>query len=330
MIKKKCVGVFLLQMGGPLSLKQVGSYVERLFSDPYLVQLPPVVSWFRQSIARRVARRRTPVLLKQYEQIGGCSPNNAMTVRQAEALELALNNESNDTYRCYAAMTYTAPHIDTAVAEAVQSGCTSFIALSLFPQYCGATTGSSFAELKLACDAAGIAPESVQWINRWGENSRFIEAASDDLQRACEEAVEHHSDQPHVLFSAHGIPKSYVRQGDPYVNETRATVKCLATGLMPGVKHTLSFQSRATPVRWVTPSTIDAVKQLGADGVKSLIVHPVSFVNDHIETLFEIDIQLAAIAREAGIERFARVPTFNDDPRFIDTLMRLVQKEASA
>ncbi len=322
---KRRIGVFLLQMGGPLHDDELHSYVESLFCDPFLVQLPPIVSWFRRTLAKRVASRRAPVLRQQYEQIGGSSPNNAITIRQAVALEDWLNQQDNpNEYHCFAAMTYTRPRIESAVADAVHVGCTDFVALSLFPQYCSATTGSSFAELAEALDKAEISPDNVRWVSRWGDNDQFLAASAENLRLECEASARAHSSTPHVLFSAHGIPESYVRRGDPYVSEIQNTVRLLAETLVDGVQHSLSYQSRATPLKWVTPSTDGKIKSLAEEGVKSLIVHPVSFVNDHLETLFEIDIELAAVAKEAGIEHYARVPVFNDDPRLIALLGQLV------
>ena len=327
MPQERHVGVLLLQMGGPLELNQIKPYVERLFLDPYLIQLPRPISWFRRPLARWIASRRAPKLFKQYTQMGGPSPNNSTTIRQAEALQAALSKQDRITFHCFAAMTYTAPRIGEAIAAAKNRGCTELIALSLFPQFCGATTGSSFNEVQDAARASGIADPCIRWVRNWGTHPLFIKAACDDLRTEIRTASTDHADPPHLIFSAHGIPESYIQKGDPYVNEVHDSVQAIVSHLDRDLEHTLCFQSRATPSRWVGPSTIDTVQSLAAAGKKNLIVHPVSFVNDHLETLYEIDIELAEIARQSGVERFARVPTFNDDARLTEILKDLVTQE---
>ncbi|RMH01829.1 MAG: ferrochelatase, partial [Planctomycetota bacterium] len=133
---------------------------------------------------------------------------------------------------------------------------------------------------------------------------------------------------PQVVVSAHGIPESYVRSGDPYVDEVKATLAGLA-GRLPEVVFHLAFQSRATPVKWVGPATLDEIDRLGRAGVRNLVVLPISFVSDHVETLYEIDVQLAEAARAAGVEAFRRVPVFNDSPDLTAILRALVLEAAA-
>lgn len=324
----KRIGVFCLQMGGPTCEDDLDHYVERLFNDPYLIRLPRLIEYFRKPLAKWVSARRTPELRRQYARIGNCSPNNATTIRQAEALEKEL--AAHGDFRCFASMTYTSPRTEDAVASALGAGCTHFIALSLFPHFCGATTESSLNELMNALAAKGIKDDSILQVSRWGEHPLYLDAASHDIEQECRAALEIHGTQPHLLISAHGLPVSMVRRGDPYVHEIEATVRALIKRLPKGVEHTLSYQSRATPVAWVRPSTTEAIEQLAARGVKNIVVHPISFVNDHIETLVEIDIELFSLATSLGVERFTRIPTFNNDPRLILILKELVLKELAS
>jgi len=126
-----------------------------------------------------------------------------------------------------------------------------------------------------------------------------------------------------LLFSAHGVPKAMIDGGDPYQAETERTVAAVMRGF-PGIPHGISYQSRAGRAAWLAPDTVDEVTRLGREGVRTLVVVPVSFVSDHIETLHELDIRLAAHAREAGIQSFLRAPALNDAPGFIDALKDLV------
>jgi ferrochelatase len=318
-------GVLLLQMGGPRSLEEVQPYIQRLFHDPYLVRLPFPVKLFRGPLSRKVARKRAPEVRKQYELIGGSSPNNRVTGEQAKALQSALG----ESFRCYAAMTYTPPSIADALQQSMEDGCTQWVALSMFPQYCTASTEASFAELRAAMKALGVAESEMQWVARWGDNNAYLDATADDIQATLAAAVEEGSSEPHLLVSAHGIPVSYVASGDPYVEEVQRSLDGLRKRLPKSLPITLAFQSRATPVKWMEPSTIDALTKLGQQGVRNIVVLPISFVNDHIETLYEIDIQLKDIAHENGVEDYRRVPVFNVDARLTDLLRGLVLEKVA-
>jgi ferrochelatase len=318
-------GVLLLQMGGPRSLQEVEPYIQRLFNDPYLVRLPFPVKLFRGPLSRKVARKRAPEVRKQYELIGGSSPNNRVTGEQASALQSALG----DDFRCYAAMTYTPPSIGDALQQSIADGCTQWVALSMFPQYCTASTEASFAELRLEMKAAGVAADKMHWVERWGDNTAYLDATAEDIQATLAAAVEEGPGEPHLLVSAHGIPVSYVESGDPYVEEVERSLDGLRARLPDSLPITLAFQSRATPVKWMEPSTIDALTKLGQEGVRNIVVLPISFVNDHIETLYEIDMQLKDIALENGVESYRRVPVFNVDPRLTALLRGLVLEEVA-
>lgn len=318
-------GVLLLQMGGPRSLDEVEPYIQRLFSDPYLVQLPFPVKLFRGPLSRKVARKRAPEVREQYELIGGSSPNNRVTGEQAQALQEALGED----FRCYAGMTYTPPRIGEALTQSIQDGCTRWIALSMFPQYSSASTEASFAELRSEIAKAGIDPQQVQWIQRWGNDKAYLDATAEDVIATVEEAQQQGPGQPHLLVSAHGIPVSYVKKGDPYVDEVESSLAGLRKRLPKSLPITLAFQSRATPVKWVEPATIEKLAELGQQGERNIVVLPISFVNDHIETLYEIDIQLEKVARANGVESYRRVPVFNVDPRLTTLLRDLVLNESS-
>lgn len=317
-------GILLLQMGGPRRLEEVEGYIRDLFLDPDLVRLPPVVNWFRGPLAGLVSRRRAPEVREQYAQIGGGSPNNATTMAQAASLQRALAGDGD--FRCYAAMTYTPPLIDEAVLRAHADGCRRVVGLSLFPQYSTATTRSSFRLFDDKAREHGYSASRVKRITRWGDRADFLDALAARTRATLDEARAAHPAPPQVVVSAHGVPVSYVRRGDPYVDEVEASVAGLRERL-PGVEVHLAFQSRATPVKWVEPATLDELTRLGRAGAKNLVVLPISFVNDHVETLYEIDVQLAEVAREAGVEAYRRVPVFNDAPDLTGILRALVLEE---
>ena len=334
--------VLLMQMGGPRTLDEVPEYIRTLFSDADLVRLPPPISWFRKPLAKFVARKRSPKVQAQYQVIGGGSPNNRITIEQADRLQSLLHaggdravsanapvGEPLDA-RCYAAMTYTPPSTADALRQAQAEGCTHFLALSLFPHYSSASTGASLSDLKRACAEVGVAFDSIQVIDAWAEDEAYLGSMAKRVSRCLEQATQaaakgEASTKPHLVISAHGVPESYIRRGDPYVEQIRACVAALMKRLPQDQAHTLCFQSRATPFKWVGPATDATMEALAQNGERNLVVLPISFVNDHIETLYEIDHELAHIAKQAGAERDDRVPAFNADDDLMQVLAGLVR-----
>lgn len=314
--------VLLMQMGGPRTIDEVEEYIRVLFSDRDLVRLPWFVDLFRAPLARRVARRRSPEVRKQYALIGGGSPNNDTTMQQAAELQTLLAGDGD--YCCYAAMAYTPPLAEEALRSSLEDGCTDWLAVSMFPQYSTASTGASLNALIGACAGAGVDPARVRQVDRWGDDSRFLDLLAVRCRAVLDKARVEGPGEPHLVISAHGLPVSYLRDGDPYVSEVEASVAGLLERLPAEQKSTLSFQSRATPVKWVQPATDATLRRLGEEGERNLVVLPISFVNDHIETLYEIDQLLRDIALAAGVERYARVPVFNTDADFLQLLRGLV------
>ena len=333
------VAVLLMQMGGPRTLDEVPEYIRTLFSDADLVRLPPPISWFRKPLAKLVSRKRSPLVQEQYKVIGGGSPNNRITEEQAANVQQLLNSCASGIdaakveYACYAAMTYTPPTTADALRNALADGCTRFIALSLFPHYSSASTGASLSDLKRACKEVGVDFEQIEVIDTWAEEPSYLDAMAKRVNTTLQQATTLAANAPnkagmtpHLVISAHGVPESYVRRGDPYVDQIRACVDALMKRLPADQKYTLCFQSRATPFKWVGPATDATMEALAKSGERNLVVLGISFVNDHIETLFEIDHELAHIAKEAGAEFVDRVPAFNADDDLMQVLATLVRR----
>lgn len=310
-------GIVLLNMGGPDSLSAIRPFLARLFSDRELIRLPlapltqPLFAW----IVSKVRARKVRIY---YEEIGGGSPIAMLTERQRAALEGALR-ETGGNFRVYVGMRYWHPLAKHAVLEMKEDGVENGIALPLYPQYCRATTGSSLSDLKAWMRWAGAGFPLAE-VKSWPDHPGYIEA----LFRETAETL---GDAPtagtHILFSAHGIPKSFIEEGDPYQAEVERTVAAVMARF-PEIPHSISYQSRLGRVEWLKPDTAEEVARLGREGVRRLVVVPVSFVSDHIETLHELDIRLKETASEAGIAAFLRVPALNDSPAFIRSLRDIV------
>lgn len=326
--------VMLMQMGGPRTLDEVEGYIERLFADKDLVQLPAPISWFQGSLAKRVAKRRGPKVRAQYEQIGGGSPNNATTIAQASGVEALLHQAGREDLRCFACMTYSEPMAASALQEAQEAGCERILLLSLFPQFCRASTMASINDVDRALIAQGKQAGNYDLIDRWGTHPEYLRRLAESTQATLDKAAAEaqaagRQKPPTLVVSAHGVPESYVRKGDPYVDEVRASVRALQALLPPEQECLLAFQSRVGPVKWVGPSTEETLIRLGDEGYQDLVVLPISFVNDHIETLYEIDIELGEEAMAHGVLGYHRVPAFNLDPEFLALLRDLILTKLS-
>lgn len=315
-------GVALLNFGGPQTADEVEPFLTNLFADRDVIQLP-IGRRLQDRLARRVARRRSPEIIHQYEAIG-FSPLVPVSMRQAGALGAELRRRLGDAAPSIAVgMRYTAPWTRDAVAELKAAGVDSIVALALYPHYSIATTGSSFNDLTRSLVAAGMGEVPVHHVPAWFHHPGYLAAMA---ARIREGVARMGGDDIHLLFSAHGLPSSYVRKGDPYQQQVHATMRAVLRELDWRGGATLAWQSRVGPVRWLSPSTEVALAQLGADGVRSLVVVPVSFVGDHIETLYEIDVTYRKNALDAGITRFALMPPLDEHPDLIACLADQVER----
>ncbi|MEH2212994.1 ferrochelatase [Nostoc sp.] len=315
------VGVLLLNLGGPDKLEDVGPFLYNLFSDPEIIRLP--FRWLQKPLAWFIATRRTRTSQENYKQIGGGSPLRRITEAQGEALKEQLGFLGQEV-NIYVGMRYWHPYTEEAIAQITQDKVEHLVILPLYPQFSISTSGSSFRLLdKLWQEDPKLQPIDYTVIPSWYKQPGYLQAMAELIAQELEQYA--NPDEVHIFFSAHGVPKSYVEEaGDPYqVEIEECTALIMQTLNRPNV-HTLAYQSRVGPVEWLQPYTEDALKELGAEGVKDLVVVPISFVSEHIETLQEIDIEYREVAEEAGIHNFRRVPAPNTHPVFINALAELV------
>jgi len=311
--------VLLLQMGGPDTLDAVEPFLRNLFSDRDIIRIGPAL--LQPLIARRIARKRAPVVERQYERIGGCSPIRELTEAQGRALEARLG----DGFRCFTAMRYWRPTTVEALAAAKREGIKRIIALPLYPHFSRATTGSAFNELTRVLGESGVSFKCSH-VDCFYDHPLYIGALAERIEEALVRFPERQAAR--ILFSAHSLPQSFIDAGDPYLSQVKETVR-LVMERIPGMDFQLSFQSRSGPVKWLEPETGDILRELPSKGCTNLVVVPVSFVSDHIETLYEIDIRYAELARSLGITGFHRAPSLNALPGFIECLAELVRKKAT-
>jgi len=261
--------------------------------------------------------------------IGGGSPQRRITEQQARELQIRLRDRGIEA-TTYVAMRYWHPFTESAITDMKADGITEVVALPLYPHFSISTSGSSFRELQRLSDKdPKFASIPTRCIRSYYNNSGYIAAMADFIIKEIQACPD--PSNAHVFFSAHGVPKSYVEEaGDPYQKEIEGCVSLIMKKLEAdlGSKNpfTLAYQSRVGPLEWLKPYTVESLRKLGQEGVKDLVVVPVSFVSEHIETLEEIDIEYREVAREAGITNFRRVPALGTSKLFIDSLANLVEK----
>jgi len=307
--------VVLLQMGGPDSLESVEPFLYNLFSDRDIIKIGP--AFLQPFIARMIVKKRAPKSAANYRDIGGKSPLRELTEEQGRELEKLLGPD----YRCCVAMRYWHPFVKDTLAALKNEGIRKIVALSLYPHYSRATSGSSFNDLERGIKASG-AEFQLRYVRHFYNHPLYIKALAERIESGLAGFEER--SQVQLFFSAHSLPQSFIDEGDPYLDHIQETVR-LTMEHFGGVSHHLAFQSRAGPVKWLEPSTGDKLKELAAKGHKQVLMVPLSFVSDHIETLHEIDIEYREEAHHLGITDFRRMESLNSSPLFIQCLADLVR-----
>ena len=309
--------VVLCNLGGPDTLDAVRPFLFNLFSDPDIFRFP--LGYLTQRpLAALIAWRRAPEASHGYAAIGGKSPILEYTRAQAQALQQAIGGDF-DVHVC---MRYWHPLTDEVVRTLKQKNYRRVILLPLYPQYSLTTSGSSYNEFMRQCHRQNYLP-AVTLIRQWYDQPDYQNAIVESVQAAAKKLPDPDPAHFELLFSAHGLPKKIVAEGDPYEQQIRATYDAVRTRL--GWPHTtLCYQSRVGPLEWLRPYTDDVIREKAAAGVKQMLVYPIAFVSDHVETLFELGITYAELARSRGIDHYRVVPALNNHPRFVEALRSIV------
>ena len=317
------LGVVLFQLGGPDCLESIRPFLYNLFCDPDIIDFP-FARIARQPLARLIASTRAKHVAHHYAKIGGRSPILENTRRQASALEAELRNHLDA--RVTVAMRYWHPFTEEAIHQMEQHAPDDLVLLPLYPQYSKTTTGSSLNEWARRFHPKGWSPR-VHVIERFHEDDAYLESLVEVVSRSM--AGFGDPGDVDVIFSAHSVPLSVVENGDPYQHEIERTVELVwQRGGWPA-RHHLCYQSKVGASKWLSPSMHETVRRLAAEERKHLLVVPISFVSDHVETLHEIDIEHREQALTLGIDDYRMTPGLNDSAAFIKALAGLVRRRVS-
>jgi len=341
------VGVLFLNLGGPKTGDDVEEFLYNLFADPDIIRLPGPLSPLQNVIASFIAKRRAPKSRAAYATIGGGSPILEYTNAQADLLSKSLKDQYDLSVKTYVGMRYWKPYTEDALQSIRKDKIKALVIVPLYPQFSISTSGSSLRVLQeeFAKEATSYGDMVHTVVPSWYDRPGYVKAVSNLIQLELDSFTDIQIDQAkedvpnltplHILFSAHGVPKSYIEAGDPYQQQMEKCVagiskKLYETNSPKDVTIHLSYQSRVGPIEWLRPYTDDVLPELGESGVQNLVVVPISFVSEHIETLEEIDIEYRELAEESGVKNWRRCPAPNTDPTFIADMADMVYEALMA
>lgn len=300
------IAVILFNLGGPDSLDAVRPFLFNLFNDGAIISAPQPI---RFGIATLISTTRTKLAQANYALMGGRSPLLPETQAQADALQKKLNACEDAELKVFIAMRYWHPFVKEAAEAARAWGAEEAVLLPLYPQFSTTTTGSSFA----AWNKVWNKPSRALCCHHTGPD--FIQAHADAILNTWREAGS--PPNPRVLFSAHGLPKQIVDRGDPYQFQVEQTAAEVSDKLPPEWDKRVCYQSRVGPLEWIGPSTEHEIAEAVKDN-QGLIVSPIAFVSEHVETLVELDIEYAQLAK--SLPFYLRAKTLGAADLYINML----------
>ena len=315
-------GIVMMNLGGPKTLDEVNPFLLKLFEDREIIQLP-----VQKVLGPFIANRRTKSVQQNYADIGGGSPILQWTEEQGRGMCERLDRLSPATapHKFYVAFRYIDPFSEDALRAMKADGVRRAIAFTQYPQFSCATTGSSLNEIWRAAKRTGL-QDAFEWsvIDRWFVHPTFIDAMTETVRQGLTQFSDAEREDVLIVFSAHSLPMSVVNRGDAYPAEVGASTHEVMKRLGYAHEYMISYQSEVGPVPWLGPSTEDVIENLGSKKRKNVLVVPIAFTSDHIETLHELDIEYGELAHEAGVSKYKRAPALNGMPLFQDALAEVV------
>ena len=309
--------VILFNLGGPDKLENVEPFLFNLFNDPAIISIP---SFIRYPLAKFISKRRAPIAKNIYREMGNKSPILELTEQQAKSLEKNLSTQGN--YKCFVVMRCWHPRAANVIKKVQVYNPEEIILLPLYPQFSATTSGSSINEWKKLCEKENYKVKT-KTICCYPTEDSFIESHASLIKRTIKKLNDKNFK---LIFSAHGLPESKIRKGDPYQWQVEETVKEIMLKLADeNLDYAITYQSRVGPMKWIGPSTDEEIVKYSKEK-KGLVVVPVAFVSEHSETLVELDIEYKKLAEKNGCSFYKRVPALGVEENFIKALAKLILK----
>ncbi|MEO6325569.1 MAG: ferrochelatase, partial [Thermoanaerobaculia bacterium] len=312
------LGVLVIQLGGPENRAELKPFLYELFADPEILGIP--FAPLRKTVAWLIATLRASKSALTYEQIGW-SPIRRWTLTQARLLEQELGNGAGPAPVVRAGMTCAEPTVERALLDLRAQGVTRLVVLPLYPQYSVTTTRSSFDKVTAVLAKIGWTVQRLNAPPAWYDEPHFVAAHVERIEEAAAKLPDPDPAKTVLVYSAHSLPVStVVKKMDPYPTHIEASVALVDQKLGNRFRSRLAYQSKVGPVPWIGPATPDVLAELAKEGVKQVIVCPIAFVSDHVETLHDLDVEAPRLAYAAGLQRCERAPSLNTKKSFIDAL----------
>jgi len=310
--------VILFNLGGPDKLESVEPFLFNLFNDAEIISIP---SFLRYPLAKLISKRRAPIAKNIYKEIGNKSPIFELTKDQANSLQNSLLKKGN--YKCFVVMRCWHPRAVDVIKEVKKYNPKEIILLPLYPQFSAATSGSSINEWNEVCKKENYKIKT-KTICCYPTENYFIESHVKLIKQNIKNLE---SKNFKLLFSAHGLPESKIKKGDPYQWHVEETVKEIMSRLKnENLDYVICYQSRVGPMKWIGPSTDEEIIKYSKEK-KGIVIIPVAFVSEHSETLVELDIEYKKLAEKNGCAFYRRVPALGVEENFIKGLSQLVLQQ---
>tara|TARA_B100000029_G_scaffold312483_1_gene304946 strand:- start:238 stop:1248 length:1011 start_codon:yes stop_codon:yes gene_type:complete len=308
-------GVILFNLGGPDKLESVEPFLFNLFNDPAIISIPAII---RYPLAKFLSKRRAPIAKNIYKEIGNKSPILELTQHQAKSLENNLLKKGN--YKCFVIMRCWHPRAEDVIKEIKKYNPDEIVLLPLYPQYSASTSGSSIREWNDLCKKENYKIKT-KTICCYPTQSSFVESHVKLIEKTIKNLEKNNIK---LIFSAHGLPESKIKKGDPYQWQVEQTVSEIMSKLAgEKIDYIISYQSRVGPLKWIGPSTDEVIIKYSKEK-KGIVIVPVAFVSEHSETLVELDIEYKKLAEKNGCSFYKRVPALGTEESFIKGLAELV------
>jgi ferrochelatase len=312
--------VILFNLGGPDKLDSVEPFLFNLFNDPAIISIP---SFFRYPLAKFISKRRTPAAKNIYKEIGNKSPILELTTKQAKSLENNLLKKGN--YKCFVVMRCWHPRASDVIKKVREYSPDEIILLPLYPQYSASTSGSSINEWNDLCKKENYQIKT-KTICCYPTENNFVKSHISLINKTLK-SVENNNFK--LIFSAHGLPESKIKKGDPYKWQVEETVKEIMLKIKnENLDYITSYQSRVGPLKWIGPSTDEIIIQYSKEK-KGIVIVPIAFVSEHSETLVELDIEYKKLAEKNGCAFYKRVPALGIEENFIEGLAELILQQGT-
>lgn len=316
------IAVVLFNLGGPDSLSAIEPFLFNLFCDPDIFKIP----FGQKLLAGYISRKRAPKVAGEYKLIGGKSPIGEWTEKQRSMLEKDLEKDF-ENISVFIAMRYWHPLTAATVQKVEEQSFDKIILMPLYPHYSITTTGSSYNEWNRHYKGN---PAKLSLVESYQTNDKYVAALNQRIDETILQFPEEVRNEIQLVFSAHGTPVSLVKKGDPYSGHIKQTVEAAMKARNFSHEHHMCYQSKVGPMKWLEPATDTMIKELAAKDKKHLLIIPISFVSDHVETLFELDVEYRHIADKAGIKNYIVMNGLNDSQLFIDALKEIVSNKINS